>query len=83
MVIFDGFDPFFGPNGTPLAQDGPKWLATLIWRHNRNFHFLRKMENIEFWGMVIFYGFDPIFLPNGTLLASRWTLRVLHLDLAA
>ena len=22
MVIFDGFDPFIGPNGTPLA---PRW----------------------------------------------------------
>ena len=44
MVIFYGFDPFFGPNGTPLA---PRWTLggpTVIWSDNRNFHFLRKIE---------------------------------------
>ena len=45
MVIILGFDPFFGPNGTPLAQDGPKWVPTVIWCHNRNFHFLRKIDD--------------------------------------
>ena len=52
MVIFNGFDPFFGPNGTPLV---PRWTLGVIWRHNRNFHFFPT---------VIFYGFDTFFGPN-------------------
>ena len=47
MVIFYGFDPFFGPNGTPLA---PRWtlgVPTVIWRHNRKFDILPKSMTAE------------------------------------
>ena len=45
MVIFYGFDPFFGPNGTPLA---PRWTLggpTVIWSDKRKFHFLWKIDD--------------------------------------
>ena len=45
MVIFYDFDPFFGPNGTPLPQDGLYGVPTVIWRHNRNFHVLGKIDH--------------------------------------
>ena len=70
--------------GPHWPQDGPWGVPTVIWRNNRNFDFLRKIDSqkFEFWGMVIFYGFDPFFGPNGTPLALRWTLRGPHRDLA-
>ena len=84
MVTFYGFDPFFGPNETPLA---PRW--TLGGPHHVKFDFLRKIDDpfwgsqkFEFWGMVTFYGFDPFFGPNETPLAPRWTLGGPHHDLA-
>ena len=46
MVIFYGFDPFFGPNGTPLAQRWALGVPAVIWRNNRNFHFLRKTDDL-------------------------------------
>ena len=84
MVIFYGFDPFFFYQWAPLT---PRWtlgVPTVIWRNNRNFDFLRKIDSqkFEFMGMVIFYGFDQIFGPNGTPLAPRWTLGGPHRDLA-
>ena len=45
MVIFYGFDPFSGPNGTPLA---PRWTLEDLHRDlalYRNFHFLRKIDD--------------------------------------
>ena len=59
--------------GPHWPQDGPWGVPTVIWRNNRNFDFLRKIDSqkFEFWGMVTFYGFDPFFLPNGTPLAPR------------
>ena len=85
MVIFYGFDPFFGPNGTPLA---PRWTLGGHHRnlsHNRNFHFFAKNQwprisrKFKFWVMVIFYGLWPIFFgPNGTPLVPRWTLGCPH-----
>ena len=45
MVIFYGFDTFFGPNGTHWPQDGLYGVPTVIWRHNLNFHFLRKNDD--------------------------------------
>ena len=65
--------------GPHCPRDGLYGVPTVIWRYNRNFHFLRKTVNrkFAFWGMVIFDGFDPFFfLPNGTPLAPRWTLVV-------
>ena len=44
MVIFYGFDPFFLPNGTP-SQDGLYGVPTVMWHHNRNFHFLQKIDD--------------------------------------
>ena len=87
MVIFYGFDPFFWPNGTPLAPiwplGVPPWFGaiTLRWDFGLN-RWPRGSWKFEFWGMVIFYGFDPIFEPNGTPLAPRWTLGGPHRDLA-
>ena len=63
-------NPFFGPNGTPLA---PRW--TLGWHRDGN-------RKFEFWGMLIVYGFDTFFGPNGAPLAPRWTLGGPHRDLA-
>ena len=79
MVIFCGFDPFFGPNETHWPQDGPYRVPTLIWRHNRNFHFLQKNRwprgswKCEFLGMVIFYVSDPFFNPMGPHWPQDWT----------
>ena len=51
--------------GPHWPQDEPYGIPTVIWRHNGNFSFLRKIDdqkfewprgsqNFEFWGMVIF-----------------------------
>ena len=71
MGIFDGFDPYFGHNGTPLAPNWFLGVPIMIWRHNRNFHFFAKnwwprcSRKFELWGMVVFYGFEPFFYPMG------------------
>ena len=46
----------------------PRGVPTVIWRHNRNFDFLRKIDDqkFEFGGMVIFYGFNLFLDPMGT-----------------
>ena len=65
MVIFYGFDPFFGPNGTHWPQDGhtwgsPPWFGAITVKSTfgRN-RWPRGSWKFEFWGMVIFYGFYP------------------------
>ena len=46
MVIFYGFDPFFlDPMGPHWPQDGLFGVPTVIWRHNRNFHFMGKIDD--------------------------------------
>ena len=73
--------------GPHWLQDGLYGVPTVMWRHNRNFHFFGKIDvrgnrKFEFWGMVISFTFDPCFGPNGTPLAPRWTLGFPHCDLA-
>ena len=72
MVIFYGFDPFFGTNGTPLAprwtdpRGSPPWFGAITVKSNFGQNrWLRGSRKFEFWGMVIFYGFDPFFDPMG------------------
>ena len=67
MVIFYGFDPLFGPNGTHWPQDGhtwgsPPWFGAITVKSNfgRN-RWRRGSRKFEFLGMDIFYGFDPFF----------------------
>ena len=73
MVLTHLLDPM-GPH---WSQDGPYGVPTMIWRHNRNFHFLQKIDDrggswkCEFWGMVIFYGSDPFFGANGVRLGKK------------
>ena len=66
MVVFYDFDPFFGPNGTPLAPIWPLGVPTVIWRHNRKVGFWPKsmtagLSKIRILGHCKFLRFWPIF----------------------
>ena len=43
MVIFTVLTHFLDPMGPNWPQDGLYGVPTVIWRHNRNFHFLQKI----------------------------------------
>ena len=58
MVIFYGFDPFFTQCDPIGPQDRPHGVPTVIWHHNRNFHFLQKIRIL---GHGNFSRFWPIF----------------------
>ena len=49
MVTSYGGDPFFGHNGAPLSQDGPKGVPTMIWPHHRRFEILVKSVDFQKW----------------------------------
>ena len=49
MVTSYGGDPFFGHNGAPLSQDGPKGVPTMIWPHHRRVEILVKSVDFQKW----------------------------------
>ena len=49
MVIFYGFDTFFGPNGTPLA---PRWTLGVPHRDLAPYPFIRFFAQIVDRGVV-------------------------------
>ena len=85
MVTNYSGDPFFGPNGAPLA---PRWalgVPTVIWPHHCRVEIFVKLVDprvvkMGLWVMVTNYGGDPIFGPMG--LTQRWAPGGPHHDLA-
>ena len=49
MVIFYGFDPFFGPNGTPLV---PRWTLGVLHRDLSPWPLIRFFAQIDDRGVV-------------------------------
>ena len=75
MVIFYGFDPFFGPNGHKVdPRWSTPWFCAITVKSNfgRN-RWPRGSRKFEFGGMVIFYGGDQFLDPIGHKVVPRWS----------